>query len=218
MKQRKNYSSAKVKARNLLTNVSYRRFKQTDFSKDNFIVDIMTFLTQNFNPINLDRKSDVEKEWDMVKFFWDDCIPHSFGSYIYLSKNYDVISSPHLNFQKANEIVSAFFLEDSNRINIFKFKIEEKFELIYYVYMLLFSKIYSRTNNFGIQKKNNFDFHFHTWKNRKTTGTVGLKILKQLPQSTASQVTTKFYQMRKIQAIIKIEQFTKTNKNRLILK
>ena len=68
MKQRKNYSSTKVKARNLLRNVSHRRFKQTDFNKGNFIVDIMTFLTQNFNPINLDRKLDVEKERDMVKF------------------------------------------------------------------------------------------------------------------------------------------------------
>ena len=83
MKQRKNYSSTKVKARNLLRNVSHRRFKQTGFNKGNFIVDIMTFLTQNFNPINLDRKLDVEKERDMVKFLWDDCIPHSFVSYIY---------------------------------------------------------------------------------------------------------------------------------------
>ena len=40
----------------------------------------MTFLRQNFNPINLDRKLDVEKERDMVKFLWDDCIPHSFVS------------------------------------------------------------------------------------------------------------------------------------------
>ena len=127
----------------------------------------------------------------MVKFLWDDCIPHSFVSYIYLSKNYDAISGPHLTFQKANEIVSAFFLEDLNRITIFKFKIEEKSELIHYVYTLLFSKIYSRTNNFGILKKNNFDFHFQTWKKRKTTDAVGPKILKQLPQSTANQITTK---------------------------
>ena len=46
MRQRQDYSSTKVKTRNLLTNVSYRRFKQTDFNKKNFIVDIMSFLTQ----------------------------------------------------------------------------------------------------------------------------------------------------------------------------
>ena len=53
-----NYSNAKVKSRNLLTNVSYRRFKQSDFNTSSFIVDILSFLVQNFNPINLDRKLD----------------------------------------------------------------------------------------------------------------------------------------------------------------
>ena len=78
MRQRTDYSNTKVKTRNLLTNVSYRRFKQTDFKKSNFIIDIMSFLTQNFNPINLDRKLDSEKERNMVKFLLDDCISHEF--------------------------------------------------------------------------------------------------------------------------------------------
>ena len=50
-----------------LTNISYRRFKQSDFKKDNFIIDILSFLVQNFNPINLERKLDVEKDREMVK-------------------------------------------------------------------------------------------------------------------------------------------------------
>ena len=61
-KRRNDYSKAKVKTRNLLTNVSYRRFKQSDFLKDNFIVDILSFLVQNFNPVNLDIKLDAEKK------------------------------------------------------------------------------------------------------------------------------------------------------------
>ena len=67
-RQRKDYSNTKVETRNLLTSVSYRRFKQTDFNKKKFIIDIMLFLTQNFNPVNLDSKLDSEKERDMVKF------------------------------------------------------------------------------------------------------------------------------------------------------
>ena len=51
IKRRKDYSNTKVKTRNLLANVSYRRFKQSDFNKDSFIVDILLFLLQNFNPI-----------------------------------------------------------------------------------------------------------------------------------------------------------------------
>ena len=51
---------------------------------------------------------------------------------------------------------------------------------------MLFSRIYNRTNNFGIQNKNNFDFDFQTWKNRKTAGAIAPKILKQLPLPQAN--------------------------------
>ena len=61
LKRRKDYSNTKIKTRNLLTNVSYRRFKQSDFSKSGFTIDILSFLLQNFNPINLDRKLDTAK-------------------------------------------------------------------------------------------------------------------------------------------------------------
>ena len=55
MKQRKDYSNTKVKTRNLQTNISYGRFKQSDFKKNSFIIDILSFLVQNFNPINLEK-------------------------------------------------------------------------------------------------------------------------------------------------------------------
>ena len=190
MKQRKDYSNTKVKTRNLLTDVSYRRFKQSDFNKNSFIIDILSFLVQNFNPINLERKLDIEKERDMVKFLWDECIPHDFVRYMYKQNNYTEISKPNLTYQKANNIVKNYVLEESNRINLLKFKIEEKFPLIHYIYSMLFSKIYNRMNNFGIQNKNNFDFHFQTWKNRKTAGAIAPKILKQLPLPQANQITT----------------------------
>ena len=56
-------------------------------------------------------------------------------------------------------MVSNYFLEDLNRTNNAKYKIEEKFQLIHYVYSLLLSKIYGKTNNFGIKKKQ-FRFSF----------------------------------------------------------
>ena len=92
MKRRKDYSNTKVKTKNLLTNVSYRRFKQSDFNKNSFIIDILSFLVQNFNPMNLERKLDIEKERGMVKFLWDECIPHDFIRYLYKQFNYIEIS------------------------------------------------------------------------------------------------------------------------------
>ena len=61
MKRRSYFSNTKIKTRNLLTNVSYKRFKQSDFDNSSFIVDILSFFSQNFNPINLDIKIDMEK-------------------------------------------------------------------------------------------------------------------------------------------------------------
>ena len=86
MKCRSDYSNTKVKTRNLLTNVSYRRFKQSDFHKNNFILDILSFLVQNFNPVNLDIKLDTDKERETVKFLWDECIPIEFVQFIYKHK------------------------------------------------------------------------------------------------------------------------------------
>ena len=107
MKRRNDYSNTKVKARNLLTNISYRRFKQFDFNKTSFIVDILSFLVQNFNQINFDIKLDTEKERDMIKFIWDECIPHEFVSFIYKhQKNYNQVSRTNLTYQHCERVLA----------------------------------------------------------------------------------------------------------------
>ena len=171
-KRRSDYSNTKVKTRNLLTNVAYRRFKQSDFHNNSFIIDILSFLVQNFNPVNLDIKHDNDKEREMVKFLWDECVPHYFVSFSYKEKQYNEVSQTNLTYQKANNIVKEYLSEDVNRINHLKFKIKDKFELIHYVYSLLFSKIYNRTNNFGIKRKNEFDFNFQLWKKKATKNSI----------------------------------------------
>ena len=114
MKRKKDYNNKKVETNNLLTNVLYRRFKQSDFVKNSFIIDILSFLVQTFNPINLDRKLDIKKERDMVKFSWDEGILQDFVRYMYKQKNYTEISKPILTYQKANNIVKNSVLEESN--------------------------------------------------------------------------------------------------------
>ena len=59
-----NYGNTKIKARSLLTNISYRRFKQKDVSNASFIINILLFIVQYFTPINLNRKLDNEKKND----------------------------------------------------------------------------------------------------------------------------------------------------------
>ena len=111
IKRRSDYSNTKVKTRNLLTNVSYRRFKQSDFHNSSFIVDILSFLVQNFNPVNLDIKLDLEKERDMVTFLWDEYISHEFVTFLYKEKYYEETSQPNLTYQKPNNIVKDTWLK-----------------------------------------------------------------------------------------------------------
>ena len=56
-----------------------------------FVIDILSFLVQNFNPINLDRKLDNENERLHVRMLWDKCLPHAMARFIYLSGNYNIL-------------------------------------------------------------------------------------------------------------------------------
>ena len=44
---RKRYSTTKIKARNLFTNIADKRYKKSDFSNSNFVIDVYSFLLQN---------------------------------------------------------------------------------------------------------------------------------------------------------------------------
>ena len=143
---------------------------------------------------------------------------HDFVRYMYKQENYAVISKPNLTYQKTNNIFRNYLLEESNRINILKHKYREKFPPIHCIYLLLFSKIYNRTNNFRTQNKNNFDFDFQTSKKRKTAGAIAPKLLKQLPLAQANQITTEVLSTAKDQSNYQDNGAQKMNKYQSILR
>ena len=155
-----------MKARNLLTNVAYRRYKLSDFNKANFVIDILSFMVYNCNPTNLDIKLETDKEREMIKFLWDMCVPISFTRYLLRQDNFNIISQTNLTYQKSNKIVLDYLSDDTRgeKLSQLQFKIAEKFTLIHYIYSVLYAKIYNRINNFGIKRKNDFDFEFQQWK------------------------------------------------------
>ena len=106
------YSNTKVKTRNLLTNVSYRRYKLQDVEKTNFVTDVFSFLTQNLNPTGLDGKLESPLKRDCVKMIWDSCVLHKFIKFIYLKESFIELSQPHITYQKVNNIVVKFVEED----------------------------------------------------------------------------------------------------------
>ena len=61
VKRGSDYRNTKVEARNLLTNVAYRRFQQSDFTNDSFVIDLLSFLVQNCNPIRKGKRKKGKK-------------------------------------------------------------------------------------------------------------------------------------------------------------
>ena len=207
-KKRAAYNNTKVKARNLLTNVAYRRFKITDFNKTNFVVDILSFLVQNCNPTDLEIKLETEKERGMVKFMWDSCILHDFTTYLLKQENYDIISQTNLTYQNANKVVLDYVKTEEGRLARLKYKLTQKFNLIHYIYSILYAKMYNRINHFDIKRKNDFDFQFQLWRKEKQQ----LKFLGKEPTNYLNRKVEKEEQMP-----IQDSNITKKNQKRKML-
>ena len=158
--KKNHYSNTKVKTRNSLTNDSYRRYKQKDFDNVSFIIDILSFIAQNFNPIGLERKLEIGNEREYVEMLWDVCLPHALTRFIYLKDNFTILSSPNLTYKKADEIVKKIMEQDMENLKTLQLKIQENFKIIHYIYLLLYPNIYNRVNNFRIQNKTQFEFVF----------------------------------------------------------
>ena len=65
---RQRYSTTKVRARNFLTNIAYRRYKKSDFNNINFVIDAYSFLLKNLNPLMIDRKFNDETIDNALKY------------------------------------------------------------------------------------------------------------------------------------------------------
>ena len=163
-KKKSNYSTTKVKARNLLTNVSYRRFKDSDFENENFIGDLLSFIILYASPIGINRKLDTEDE-KLIRFLWDCCLPAELSAFIYQPDVYKIVAHPLTPFQKINKEVKKWLISQSDyeKKSHFVF-IRDNFINIHYIYSTLFPKMYNRLSNFGIIAKGKFDLNFQSYK------------------------------------------------------
>ena len=153
---RKTYNTTKVKTRNFLTNIDYRRYKKSDFNNGNFVIDVYSFLLQN--PLMVDRKFDNENDRQCVKMLWQKCLLQQFTQYIFLYDNFLALTQMEITYQKANSVVKQFLTE-----HLSEHYLAENAKVIQYLYATLLPKYYSRNNKFGIQNISLVDLASREW-------------------------------------------------------
>ena len=112
----KAYSTTKVKARNLLTNLSYTRWSEDDFKKQSFTIDIITYFLQYLSLSGLDRKLETEDERNQIKFIWEDYLPIEFLHFTLEEENYKTLGALNINYQKCSEIVLKYLQKNQSRL------------------------------------------------------------------------------------------------------
>ena len=92
MRKNVNYSPTKVKARNLLTNVSYNRIENSDFENRSFIIDCYSFILLYLNPFYLERKFENILDREFVNVIWCLLMPNDFYNFVSQSKNFETLN------------------------------------------------------------------------------------------------------------------------------
>ena len=150
-----NYSPTKVKARNLLRNISYNRVKDKDFNNRSFIIDCYSFILLYLNLFYLDRKFDNSIEKDYAAALWQLQIPYDFYVFICRPENYKILNKLKLKFQETSKIVKSF-VNDFIGYQQLQTSFKENAKVIQYVYANLFPRYFCRIDDYGVGCKLEF--------------------------------------------------------------
>ena len=174
-KQKKKYSSTKIKARNFLTNVSYSGVKNGDFENRSFVLDIFAYLILYFNPYNLDEKFETEVEKDYVNILWPMLLPANFYNFVSREENIKSLNKTNAKFQEALEIVKVFIenvdnegLTQEQQHNSLKEYLTSYAKIYRLIFANLFPKYFSKIDNYGINAKIEFNTFYKNYLNQKT--------------------------------------------------
>lgn len=105
-----NYSPAKVRSRNFLTNISYNCFNSIDFDNASFIISCFTCILFNLNPFFLSENLTMKATESMLRC----CGTILFHIYILRNDNFIVLNKLSLKYQNALDIVNNFILEENS--------------------------------------------------------------------------------------------------------
>ena len=173
-KQKKKYSTTKVKAINFLTNISYNGIKNKDYENRSFVIDIFAYLILYFNPYNINGKFETELERSYINILWSMLLPQNF--YIFISKKEDIqlLNKRNAKFQDAVEIVTLFIENAENekktqkeQYNILKAFLVKYIKMYQFIFSNLFPKYFSKFDSRGIENNIEFTSYYSNYLNQK---------------------------------------------------
>ena len=155
------YSSTKIKARNFLSNISYRRISDEDF-----IVDMLSYILLHLKPFFLNTTYSDREQQDMVKILWEKCLPNRFYEHVKHPKNFEILNSGKLNFNQAKQIVYSYVQQLDIWQELVKYVAKNQ-SIYQYIYSLLFPLNYLESNQYGIKVRNGLSLCYFEWLNNK---------------------------------------------------
>ena len=164
------YSPTKIKARNFLSNISYSRVCEGDFSNACFVADTLIYITTDLKPFFLETTYFHIQDREMVRMLWEECLPQRYYDYIKQPENFELLHSNKLTFKQVKDLIGSYlFIPGAWKELIEFFK---KYHAIYqYTYAHLFPKTYS--NRDGFAKKVQYKMCLENWRQKKRNQETG---------------------------------------------
>ena len=166
------YSPTKIKARNYLSNVAYRRVSDKDFVNSGFIIDMLTYIVMDLKPFFLSTTYAEQENRDMIKMLWEKCLPKRFYDHLKTAEKFTLLNSEKVNFKQAKGIVHSYVEMPDIWQEMLKY-IRHFHSNYQYVYSLLFPKNYLQNSKYGIKSRNNFALCFEEWQKEKMSHELG---------------------------------------------
>ena len=140
------YTTTRIKLRKFISNISHVGINKEDFYNKNFVFDIYTFLTKNFNPFSLDRKLNDQKKHEMIYMLWKECMPSDFYRYIFTEENFLYLNGKNVLYPKLTEIISKFIRVDEKNYNKLRNNLCQFKNIFQYVYSNMYLRCIVQLN------------------------------------------------------------------------
>ena len=188
IKPKKVYNSTKVKAQNVLTNLSYKRVKKDNLLNKNFIIDCISFILFYLNPFYLEQKFDDATNRDKVETLRTCFIPNEFYFYICQGEHCQLPNKITLKCNTANKIVYDYVNQFGKNSETTFF--EQSANVYQFIYSTFFPNYFCRIDNDAIQSRCVFETVFVNFKVQKNGFNLNIKPENVINTATSTSIKT----------------------------